>query len=367
MARLPPIPVVDPGLLTLYDREHALLEAERSRVDPAVDRLFRRFALSMTAQGVAGIPPSWQGGSRPELLPVPRAFLSATEVAKVKGVHAALQYVDSRLAMAAQGHDPYSFRPESPFVLHALTEGRMDNPSVTNPGMIRATPVWERSQRYIYPEAADVRPLFEEAIRTAMYSSAPACVVASWLLNTTIYLHPFCDANGRVGWLLYLLLAGRDSPHHFDLGAGEYWPIRKHALIAARGPARVLDEIDEGPVVSLVLRTSADGATWMRKRLQFLAAAFEQLARTGGRNTVDATVALAVTIRRIASADELATDLGVSYDQAIESLQAAAGSSLLRRVRCPPSRRTEGPPRPAFALSAAATDAVVSVLARFAA
>ena len=104
---------------------------------PAVSRLVTRLALRTLVAGVANIRPSVRGGRalRYFLRPaVPIGLRSSADPGSRGCVPACRQPL---------GNDPARLRatpfppPETPYVLNALTEGRMDNPDETNPGMIR--------------------------------------------------------------------------------------------------------------------------------------------------------------------------------------------------------------------------------------
>ena len=360
---LPRIPAVDAGLLDAYARAHGLLEGARQDADPQLDLVFRRFAIETSCEAIAGIPPTFRTGALPPLLPAPRAFLSARDLARIDGIRAGVQYLDSRLAMVAQGHDAVSLRSESPFVLHALAEGRVDNPQVTNPGMIRATEVQQAAGMFTFPPPVEVRALFEDAVNIAISAPGPACARAAWLMYATIFIHPFCDGNGRVARLLYLLVAGAELPAGVDWGVAEQWSARREAFTYS-GPCHALDAaLDLTPLVAFVTRASADGAALMRKRLEVL----EELRRGYARRVPEAQDVLAavtLTRRRVATADVIAADLGQPYAETLDQLRALDAVGLLRRVPSPPSRRRAGPSRPAFALSAEATAVATSVVTR---
>lgn len=358
------IPNVDPGLIRLYQNEHTRLELARTEVIPVVDRLFQRFAISQTAHGVAGIPPSFHSGGGRPLLPIPRAFLSSKEVARVNGLEAGLCYVRTRTDMTKRGLVPVSLRPEAPYILHALAEGTPGRVPITNLGMARVALLSHGTQTGPSLPAEQVRSFLEEAIDNAIKSRAPPCVVAGWLMNTTIRLHPFSDSNEQVALLLYLLVSGNGLPGGFDWGVGEHWPMRRDALLADIGSARSATELDGGPAVSLLLRISADGAALMRIRLRFFCMALQELAGARSCGPENSALALALAIRRIATADVLAADVDLPYQLAVERLREAADQGLVRRVKLPASRRLPGPPKPAFTLDTAGSECVLAALAR---
>jgi len=363
--RLPFLPVVDQNLVQAHARSHAELDSLLSSCDPAVARVFLSFATDIACAAIAGIPPSFRNGRSPMLLPVPRAFLCSDDQARMSGVHAGLQYVDSRLAMVTQGYETAALRSESPYVLHALAEGRMDNPLITNPGMTRATPVRQTAGKFTYPEPSEVRGLFDEAVSRSIAERAPACVRAAWLLFTTVFIHPFCDGNGRVSRLLYLLVSGEELPSGIDLGVAEQWGERLEAFQNIPGRISHLDgELDLSDLVAFVIRASVDGARLMKARIGVLEALHEQIACVAGDASRVPAAVLAVALRRIATVRAVASDIDTPYDETLSVVSGAANAGFLRRVSLPASRRTIEPPSATFALGPKADSVMHSVIAR---
>jgi len=243
---------------------------------------------------------------------------------------------------------------------------------VTNPGMTRAIEVRQASGMFTFPPATEVRELFEGAVDVARSAAVPACVCAGWLMYATVLIHPFCDGNGRVARLLYLLIAGEELPAGVDWGIGEQWSARREAFTYTRPsedthPSRALNsEIDLGAVVAFLTRASTDGAAQMRRRVVLLEQLRDALVREAP-DVPDVLAAVVIAWRRIATADVIARDLDRGYEENLERLRALVGAGLLRRVSNPPSRQDGGPARPAFAPGDRASAVVTAVVTRAAA
>ncbi len=262
---LPPVPHIEPSLLSEHRTEHLRLDGALVGAPPAAARLITRLSVRMTIAAVANVRPSVRGGTGPPVFPPPRAFLSSSERDRLKGVAAAYRYVDSRLAIVQLGYDQRpALLPETPYVLNTLTEGRMDNPDESNPGMIRPVdfegnlPV----APYPTPPRDRCRSLLDSAVSIANSGSGSATVRAAWMLYVLGEIHPFVDGNGRVARLLYLLLTGEDMPRTVDWGAIEQ--IRFHQ----DEWSSLLTDHDAGPSTAFLVDLSIAGARLTIRRLE---------------------------------------------------------------------------------------------------
>jgi hypothetical protein len=343
---------VEATLLSEHRKEHRRLDAALVGAPPAAARLVTRLSLRTTIAAVANVRPSVRGGTGPPLFPPARGFLSVADRERLKGVAAAYRYVDSRLAVIQLGYDrPPALRPETPYVLNALTEGRMDNPDETNPGMIRAVefegnlPV----APYPAPKRDRCRALLESAVSIANSDAQPATVRATWMLYVLGEIHPFADGNGRVARLLYLLLAGDDMPRTVDWGAIEQFRYHQDEWVP------LLRERDVGPSAAFLIELSAAGARLTSVRLRALTHLLAETSRVLELPAPGAELIVATWLRRSGRLDDVATDAGVEYEEAIVAAEQLVAAGMLERSR---TLDPATPARPSYRPTAAAKSAV---------
>jgi len=329
-AALPPVPELDPTLLETYHAAHARLDRAIADAGPGVGRLLTRFANRTMVAAVANVRPSSRGRASPALFPAPRSFLAEVERRRLAGSDVAYRHVDSRLAVVREGiDDPPALLPETPYVLHALVEGPVLNPDEMNPGMIRAVeligdlPV----ASYAPPTRASCRALLTEAVGTvtAGGSGAPAAARAAWMLHVLGEIHPFGDGNGRVARLLYLLIAGEELPRTVDWGVVEQLRFHQDTW------SDTLKERDPTACVVATTELSIAGAELMEERLAALGALRDELCDRSGLAVPAAVLVLAAWIRRGGRLDDLASDLGITYREALEQAEALRTEGLLAR------------------------------------
>jgi hypothetical protein len=353
---LPAIPTIDPKLLSEHQSEHRRLDRALLEASPPVSTLLTRFALRTLVAAVANIRPSLRGGSGPPLFPPPRRFLSAVDRARLDGVAAAYRHADSRLAMIQLGFEkPPAVRAETPYVLHALAEGRMDNPDETNPGMIRGVEFGGNLPIAPYPPARreHCRDLLEAALRAAAPAATPACVRAAWLLYVIGEIHPFTDGNGRVARLLYLMVTGDDMPRTVDWGVVEQ--LRYH-----QDPwAMTLTERDVGPCAALATELSTRGARLMSERLSVLARLVPEIGRLLAMAPPCPELVAAVWLRRSARLDEMALDIGLGYRDAHMTAESLVGARILERST---SEGAPLPARPTYGVTPAVASAIEAAI-----
>jgi Fic/DOC family len=351
------IPAVDLDLVRDHAEAHRHLDDLLSAADPAVGRLLTRLAHRTTIAVVSNIRPTVRGTTAPPLFPPPRSFLSRTDVLRLEGTAAAYRHLDSRLAMVRQGLDePPALRPETPYVLHALAEGRVDNPLETNPGMIRGNEYpLDRLPLASYPPppSRQCRGLLDQAVERAVSAPAPAVVRAAWLFHVVGEIHPFCDGNGRVARLLLLLVAGEDLPRTVDWGVSEMIRFHQDQLFRAVGLR------DPVATVFSIIELSTQGALLMAERLSVLGALVPELAHDLGIEFRAAVLVVATWLRRLARLDDLADDLAVPYAEAVQDAQALVARGLLE---CRPQNMPGSPIRPSYAVSATARRAVMDLV-----
>jgi hypothetical protein len=335
---LPPLPRIDPKLLDEHRDEHLQLDASLVGAPPPAARLVTRLSLRTTIAAVANVRPSVRGGSGPPVFPPPRGFLSCSDRERLKGVAAAYRHVDSRLAIIQLGYDqPPALRPETPYVLNALTEGRMDNPDESNPGMIRAVefdgnlPV----APYPAPPRDRCRALLESAVAIANSNSEPATVRAAWMLYVLGEIHPFADGNGRVARLLYLMVTGEDMPRTVDWGAIEQFRYHQDDWTP------LLRDRDVGPSTAFLIELSIAGARLTRRRLRVVGDLLAALASQHGLSTPGPELVAATWLRRSGRLDEVAADAGLVYEDALVAVEQLVAGEVLERAR------TEDPATPA--------------------
>jgi Fic/DOC family len=335
---LPLVPRIAPTLLSEHRDEHRRLDIALVGAPPAAARLITRFSARTTIAAVANVRPSIRGGSGPPVLPPPRDFLAAADRERIKGVAAAYRYVDSRLAIVQLGYDqPPALRPETPYVLNALTEGRMDNPDESNPGMIRAVefdgnlPV----APYPAPPRDRCRTLLESAVSVANSTVHPATVRAAWMLYVLGEIHPFADGNGRVARLLYLLLTGEDMPRTVDWGSIEQFRYHQDEWLP------LLKVRDVGPSAAFLVELSTAGARLTQRRLSVMTDLLVEIGRQLELPAPGPELVLATWLRRSGRLDEVAADAGLGYQDGVVAAEKLANMGILERSR------TQDPTTPA--------------------
>lgn len=343
---LPAVSELSPHVLETHRSAHEALDRSWRTAHPVVGRLWSRLAVRLTVEGIANVKPPLRGGREPLLFPPPRAFLSATDRRRLAGARTGFRHVDSRLAMVRQGYEaPPALLPETPYVLHALVEGPVENATETNPGMVRGMEFSEEglpaSGRPI-PTHDRCRVLMQDALELALSPKISAVARAGWLFYQLGEIHPFQDGNGRVVRLLYLIVTGEDMPETLDWGVIEQLRFHENRLMeAAKSP-------QPGPTVAVATELSTTGAHLMGRRLAVLGAVVPELAHRLGLDLHTSVLALAVWLRRAASLADVAEDVDRPYAEALARARAMEASGLFRRHLGP---RADGSSAPVYSLA----------------
>ena len=344
----PVLPELEDELLEGYESAHAELHRRLSVAPPIQASLFKSFTLDALHAAIGGVRPSVVGLDRPPLFPPPRAFLGSIERRRLEGARAAVRHVRTAIQYVDLGVRQHALGFETPYVLHALTEGRLDNARDTAPGLARRTPVFgDRGTRI--EVGADVDhcvPLVRGAIERVHDSSAPALVRAAWLCFVVATVHPFADGNGRTSRLLYLTVAASDLDERMDWGIFEILRFRFTAVSAAfaEGDARgryAPDTADVTPFARASAAWSIEGADLMMRRLRLL----EQMLRLAGEAGLDdlaAGVVVGTWLRRVARREDLIRGLPIETRDGAGVVTAAHERRAIRRVQTPVSRRGDG-------------------------
>ena len=347
---LPELPVVDDALLARYYDAHRDLDLRLGAVTEPVFRTWHRCALRLHLDCLARIEPVLTGISRPVLMPRARGFLSAAQRARRDGVAAAWRYADSRLAMHRRGLDSPLIRAETPYVLHALSEGRTDNPDESNPGMARVTENWWVNKRGTWQTAPTdrTREIVDTAVKVATETDAPGAVIGGWLAVIVSSAHPFVDGNGRLLRMLFLLSSGRDLPRTVDWGVAEQMLFYRRRYVEpleqghmAGGAPYDGADIDTSPWTNAVLSWSIDGAQLAAERLDAVAAVHALVTRWGITDD-DAGLVVTAAWRGVVGPAECAVEPGApAYPELLAAFERLASGGALQRVPWPGSRRAD--------------------------
>jgi hypothetical protein len=346
---LPAVPVVDDALLAAYHEAHADLEAELQGAPKAAGLAWHHCMLKLHEECLARIEPVLKGASGPLLLPRPRAFLSGKQRTRRAGVAAAWRYVDTRLAMQRRGLVEHALVPETPYVLHALSEGRTDNPLHTNPGMARVTENWWVNKNTDFKTAPTdlTRSIIDAAVQTAIDSDAPGAVVGGWLSVVFSSAHPFVDGNGRMLRLLFPLMSGRDLPRTMDWGIAEQMLVFRERYVDPLERGHMRDGadydgalMDAEPFVRGVIEWSTDGARLARRRLQVVVA-LHQAVLGWGVPPEDAEPVLVAAWRGLVGPAELVREDGPSYTEQLGAFQRVTAGGATARTTWPASRHND--------------------------
>ena len=337
---LPPVPRLDPTLLREHAVAHMKLDEALDAAPPASARLLTRLATRTTVSAIAHIRTSVRGRDSPPLFPVPRSFLSATDRLRIDACASAYRYVDSRLAMVKLGiEQPPAVLPETPYVLNALAEGRLDNPDEMNPGMIRGVEFEGDLPVASYPARRrdECRRLLTDAVIMVNEDTSAAAIRAAWMLYVLGEIHPFGDGNGRVARLLYLLVTGMQMPRTVDWGIVEQLRYHQDAW------GNSLRDRDVTPSAVATTELSIAGARLMLARLVALGDLIREVRRQLGLTEVAAVCIVALWLRRVGHLGDVALDLDLSYQSALVESEKLAQSGIVLRTHTQDAKRTFGP------------------------
>jgi fido (protein-threonine AMPylation protein) len=344
---IPPIRPLEPVLRRAYDDAHLELKRAMETVSSHTASLFRALALEVMLHSLAGVRQAIVGTERPPPLPAPRAFLSPKEKARIAGTTAAFRHIDSRLGVVELGYEVRALQPETPYVLHALSEGRMDNPRETNPGMIRVIPTFAHYEkvRAVGAQADECRHLLDQTIELAATSSEPSVTRAGWLAFMIMTIHPFLDGNGRVARLLYLLVAHEGLPLGVDWGLPEQLVFHRGDYVRALKDHQGVDrydivQIDPMPFSVSITEWSIEGARLMRARLNLVQNIIQKLHDEAGSEAPE--LLMAVWLWRHTPAARIAEAFQQPHRQTLERLEVLRRAGMVERATLSPSRRVNG-------------------------
>ncbi|HTO01611.1 MAG TPA: Fic family protein [Microthrixaceae bacterium] len=351
---LPPVPVLAEGVLELWYGSHEAASAALESLGSCVGQAFTDWRFERCLEGLAGVTPSLSGAVDPVLLPVPRRFLSVHDLERIAGCRAGIEHVDVRHQLIDDGLENTLIRPETPYVLHALVEGRATGVDITNPGMPRVRPTgWSiRDNKYQLPPPEMTRPLVELIIEVLDARVAPPPALGAWAAFTFLSVHPFVDGNGRLARLLYLAVASNSLPH-LDLGVFEQVAQNRHGYVNTlqlgqqTTPHWDPRKLDAGPFVSAMIGWSAAGADRQCEQIHAVDIACQQLLdRFPGLDDDGLGSLIGVWLNRGSKLTSPGSDPSAGGDRPNcpvgRKLEELASAGLVERVTEPPSRRVGG-------------------------
>lgn len=335
---LPAVPEVSAEALDHWYETHNTTAERIAALDIQIQSVLNDWRLDRCLEGLAGVTPSISGQIVAPLFPAPRRFLSRTDLERLAGSRAGIEHVDVRLALVTDGLDQALLHPETPYVLHALVEGRPTGDDITNPGIIRVRDSgWKVRRTVFHPPPADMtRPLVDLLVETIVSRPSSPPALAAWALFTFLSIHPFVDGNGRTARLLYLLIASMGL-RTLDLGALEAVALSRpdylEALKKGQSTTPVWDPrlLDASPLVEVMYRWSIWGARRHTLQAEALASIDERLrAELPGLTPAGAALIIRSWLER-----GIGRDPGDRWG--LHDLESLVDAGLLRRGRLPAS------------------------------
>lgn len=335
---LPAVPEISAEALDHWYETHTTTADRLASLDIQIQSVLNDWRLDRCLEGLAGVTPSISGQTVAPLFPAPRRFLSPSDRARLAGARAGIEHVDVRLALVADGLDPAMLHPETPYVLHALVEGRPTGEDITNPGLARVRDSGWKVRRTVFnPPPADMaRPLVSLMIETITSRPSSPPALAAWALFTFLSIHPFVDGNGRTARLLYLLISSMGL-RTLDVGALEAIALSRPDYLAAlqkgQSTTPMWDPrlLDASPLVEVMYRWSIWGARRHMLQAEAIRSIDERLrAELPGLTTAGTALMIRAWLER-----GIGLDPGSRWG--LYELESMADAELLRRGRLPAS------------------------------